>query len=331
MPKVCISWAIPPCSGMIVASNSGHKKSHDHGANPGRSRAAIISDLTGDLPCVGCGYNLRGLSIRGVCSECGTPVRATILAQVDPMAEQLQPIRRPRLVSTGLIVWSMGAVLAAFAVWALRLQEVSAELLGIRVMLGPLRDIALFGIVCSMLGAMVLVRPTARVGPWETCKAMSGVIAFLPLIGIHYLIQIGYDLKIGPPYIGAMVLDPIRSGIRLSEGMLIIVIILGLRGNAVALAERSLVMRMGRVDTQPLIALVWSMALAMAGDALFLLFGESNGAAGGVIETLSLVMIAVGSFLFTLGLVGAAFDTVRLRPVLLEPAPGLTDIFRDED
>jgi len=288
-------------------------------------------DLMGDLPCVGCGYNLRGLSIRGVCSECGTPVRATILAQVDPMAEQLQPIRRPRLVSTGLIVWSMGAVLAAFTVWALRLQEVSAELLGIRIMLGPLREFSLFGVVCSMFGAMVLVRPTVRVRPWDTCKAMSGVIAYLPLIYIHHLIQTGYDIKIGPPYIGAMVLDPIRSSIRLSEGMLIIVIIMGIRGNAVALAERSLVMRLGRVDTQPLIALVWSMVLAMAGDVLFLLFGDSNGGVGGVIETLSLVMIAVGSFLFTLGLVGAAFDTVRLRPVLLQPAPGLTDIFQAED
>ena len=333
------SRATPPASGTIVPDTPGQNNQSKSGEEPsptGTGESArtpsFVTDLTGDLPCVGCGYNLRGLSIRAVCSECGTPVRATILAQVDPLAEQLQPIRRPKLVAGGLIVWSWGAVLAAVAIWALRLTEVSDKLLGVRFDLGPLRDVAVFGLVCSMLGAVVLIRPTARVMPWESYKAVGGVLAFIPLIYIHHWLQTGYDGAhgMGPPYVGGQVLDPVRSGLRLTEGLLIILAIMGVRGNAVALAERSLVMRTGRVDTQPLIALVWSIALAMSGDLLFLAIGTGNGPVLGVIETLSLVMIAVGSFLFTLGLFGVGFDTIRLRSVILQPAPGLSDIFRDE-
>jgi len=28
-----------------------------------------------DMPCIGCGYNLRSLSLNGICTECGLPVR----------------------------------------------------------------------------------------------------------------------------------------------------------------------------------------------------------------------------------------------------------------
>jgi hypothetical protein len=105
---------------------------------------------------------------------------------------------------------------------------------------------------------------------------------------------------------------------------------LGLRANAVSLAERSLVMRLGRVDTQPLSALAWAMAVTMAGDLLVIAFAGGDGLLDWIVELAALLMIAVGSFLFTLGLVGVGIDTVRLRPVLLQPAPGLTDIFRDD-
>ena len=30
--------------------------------------------LLGSLPCITCRYDLKGISIRGVCPECGTPI-----------------------------------------------------------------------------------------------------------------------------------------------------------------------------------------------------------------------------------------------------------------
>jgi hypothetical protein len=303
----------------------------------GGATAAVGVDLTGDLPCIGCGYNLRGLSIRSVCSECGTPVRATILARVDPMAEQLQPLKRPWLTAGGLVLWAWAGLLAALLVWLDRLTDVANEMFGVRVGLPLAWQIELVAIACSMLGAAVLVRPVAVVSTWECVKAAGGVLAYLPLLALHFTIHAVYDPRTGPPLVGshlinagADLLDADRSLYRLAVGALIVVIVLGLRANAVSLAERSLVMRLGRVDTQPLSALAWAMAVTMAGDLLVIAFAGGDGLLDWIVELAALLMIAVGSFLFTLGLVGVGIDTVRLRPVLLQPAPGLTDIFRDD-
>lgn len=303
----------------------------------GAAADAIGVDLTGDLPCIGCGYNLRGLSIRSVCSECGTPVRATILARVDPMAEQLQPLIRPPLTANALVLWAWGAVLAASVVWLDRLADVAHEMLGVRLVVPFAWQLELVGIAASMLGAVFLVRPVAVVPTWECLKAAGGVVAYLPLLMVHFTIHAVYDPRMGPPLVGSHLinaggdlLDPDRSLYRLAEGALIVAIVIGLRANAVSLAERSLVMRLGRVDTQPLSALAWAMAVTLAGDLLVVAFAGGDGLLDWIVELAALLMIAVGSFLFTLGLFGAGIDTVRLRPVLLEPAPGLTDIFGDD-
>jgi hypothetical protein len=49
-----------------------------------------VSALPGyDLPCVACGYDLRGLDVNGRCPECGVPIAETIggqlLASADPL------------------------------------------------------------------------------------------------------------------------------------------------------------------------------------------------------------------------------------------------------
>lgn len=306
----------------MVERKGKRKRSGDSPVEP-----ALADTLAGDLPCLGCGYNLRGLSIRAVCPECGTAVRAAILARVDPLAEELRPLRRPVVLAYALIVWAWAAVGAAALVWAQRL----ADVLGIWL-ITPVRlewgvDLGLTAIAISGLGACVLVRPfTGRIG-WDDGKALAGVAAYLPLLYFHALLHGEYDQMRGVPFIGPEGMDEGRALLRLAENLLIVIIILALRPNAVALAERSLVMRTGRVDTQPMTALVFSLALASGGDILRLGFGRVGGIGGDLLLTLELVIIAVGSFLFTLGLVGIGVDVVRLRPVLIRPSPGLTDIF----
>src|SRR6185295_10238912 len=83
----------------------------------------LALELTGDLPCVRCKYNLRGLTVKGMCPECGTSVRTTILAKIDPLAKELRPLHFPRLTSLGLIVWAWSALAAALCNWALRLSD----------------------------------------------------------------------------------------------------------------------------------------------------------------------------------------------------------------
>src|SRR5581483_4291904 len=89
---------------------------------PGPSAAPPVPvvlgrELGGDLHCVVCSYNLRGLSIRAICPECGTAVRATILSVVDPHASILRPITFPRLTAAGVILWAAGAVAVAMMAW----------------------------------------------------------------------------------------------------------------------------------------------------------------------------------------------------------------------
>src|SRR5262245_48877512 len=111
------------CRYPLAAMNPGQEPkpprvSTDSAIFPKAEREAIARELTGDLPCVRCRYNLRGLSVRAPCPECGTPVRATLLAVVDPFAGELQPVSRPRLIVAGLIAWSLGGFGSALCVWA---------------------------------------------------------------------------------------------------------------------------------------------------------------------------------------------------------------------
>ncbi|HHN78865.1 MAG TPA: hypothetical protein ENK11_09385 [Phycisphaerales bacterium] len=286
-------------------------------------------DLTGDLPCIGCGYNLRGLSIREVCPECGVAVRATLLACVDPEAEELRPLRNPPLVAYGLIVWSWAAVAAALSVWAVRLNDAAQLWFPPVINTDWTMEAGLFFIALSALGSTVLVCPVRGHCSEGRVKAFAAVLLYLPLLFVHYKLHGEYDRLIGTPFITNEGLDVGRSMLRLAENLLIVLIVLGLRDNAVSLAQRSIVMRTGRVDTQPMTALVSTLVLASVGDLLRLAFPSLGGVPGDLLTTFEQVIIAVGSFLFTLGLFGVGIDTLRLRGVLLRPSPGLADILDD--
>ena len=289
-----------------------------------------LPDLTGDLPCIGCGYNLKGLSIRELCPECGTAVRATILACVDPKAEELRPLRHPALIAHGMIVWAWAAVAATLTVWVERLNDVSKLWFPSRLDTTPVLDAGLLFIALSGLASLVLVHPYRHKNGWGSFKAGGAVLMYLPLFYVHSKIHGEYDRILGVPFLGSEGLDIGRSMLRLAENVVIMIIVLGLRDNAVSLAQRSIVMRTGRVDTQPMTALVSTLVLASAGDVLRLVFPSVGGVTGDLLTTFEQVIIAVGSFLFTLGIVGVGVDTLRLRRVLMNPAPGLVDIM-DED
>lgn len=305
----------------VDASGRAQVRGDRAGAAP-----ALATDLTGNLPCIGCGYNLKGLSVRGLCPECGTAVRATILARVDPMAEELRPLRRPRVTAYGLIVWAWAALAAVVCIWVVRLGDAATVFAGTTVRLAGLVDLSFILIALSGLAAGVLVAPVRGMRPVEVIKPLLGVFAYLLLLFVHRLLHVEHDGFSGVPYVGPEGIDPGRSLLRLAENLVIVMTILALRPSAVMLAERSLVMRTGRVDTQPMTALVWSLTVASAGDALLIAFGGGNGTLGALRDVAALVLIAVGSFLFTLGLVGVGVDTLRLRRVLIEPTPGLSDV-----
>ena len=301
------------------------------GAGAGGADASPIGDvarrLTGELRCIGCGYDLRGLSIRAACPECGLPVRATLLGVVDPHAEELEPLTSARLVANGLVLWTGGALAACLSVWAMRLDEIARAVIDAGIGSHWMRVAGFSALCASALGSLVLIRPHARTPRRLAFRAAVGVAAYAPVLLIYWTVYLGLDARGASPLIdpGDQRLD--RSLLRIAMTLGIAVIIFGLRPAAVALAGRSVLVRTGRVDRQSMYALLASFLLAGVGDAINVFGAILGGVAGDLLAELHVVFVAIGSVLITLGLANMFLDTLRLRPLLRSRGVGLSDIF----
>lgn len=297
---------------------------------PASDGAAIARELTGDLPCARCGYNQRGLSILGACPECGLPVKATILALVDPQADELKQITRPRLVQAGLLLWTFSAFAACACVWVVRGAQIAADVLGRSPDVGLAAALALWFMAISGLGAMVLVRPHPDLRLRDRIFPALGVACYVPLIVGSWLIM--YHVDPGHPsvYGNPTTVPPERTGLRLVIGLSIVGAALLLRPNAVSLAQRSVLMRTGRVDRQPMTALAAAAGVAMAGDLMHFFMPYVGGGLSDLVYIVAAALIAVGSFLLTVGLFSLTMDAWRIRRLIAAPGIGLTDIFDEK-
>lgn len=299
--------------------------------------ASLARDLTGDLPCTHCGYNLRGLSIREACPECGVAVRATILAVVDPRAGELKPLIAPKLTAAALVVWPTAAFGAAVCVWGLRGADALWAFGGIDLPSSWLAPASVAFLVVSAAAACALIRPIEQLSWWASARASVGCLAYAGVIWSHAQIVMGLDaprrvtgIGSGGAFMSLTGPEPDRAFWRLVCAAFACVVILGLKGSAARLAYRSVVIRTGRVDRQPMIALVAALGVAATGD-LLALFGEGlSGAARDIAGWLSLVLVAVGSFLLTLGIWGTVMDGWRVSKVIRTPGIGLADILDDQ-
>jgi len=307
-------------------------------AEPASSNDVTIGEhfrsLSGDLPCARCRYNLRGLSVRSVCPECGTPVRGTILATVDPLASELMPIAMPGLVALGLLGWAALGFATALVVLLLRAEELtqsfgmlgrggaklSAEHPWVRVLPAAL---ALGSGMCSL----VLLRPHRGIPAIGVLAASLGSLAYIPLAYLLWQIHAVLDSIEPAPYTAA---EPehaqIRTMLRLGVSACMAVVVLGLRPNGRLLVSRSLLMRTGRVDRQTLFVILGAVGLTALGDTLRL----TNP--GLMIDRAELprlagsVTIAVGSLLIGLGTIGVLIDAWRMRYSIVSPPLSLSSV-----
>lgn len=296
-----------------------------HGA-PGADGLGIA--LRGDLPCYQCRYNLRGLSIRDKCPECGSAVRATILYQVDPLADEFQPLPAPRLTALGLQMWSAGAAAAVTMCWVPRiLDAVAFALPGHIVALRTPRALPALvtgSILLSSMGALGLLGASPRPRLRESALVAVGALAGLPLaFAVHYVLTVVDPSRAAPYFVAPA--SPDRLAARLVIALSLIVAILCARPAARLLVHRSLALRTGRVDRQTLLAMAGAVALAGLGDGLRAL-GASAPAGGELLDYLGITLVAIGSLLFTIGVYGAVADSFRIASAIRTPPPSLRQV-----
>lgn len=300
-------------------------------AQPDTTDLASLAHLTKPLACVRCGYNLSGLSIMAVCPECATPIRATLLHAVDPKAHELAPLRRPRLLAAGLVAWTGGALLAVACIWALRVTDLTPYTAD-AVRVGLLRAGVIAFTVVSALGATTLIRPHVAATPVRPRLTIVGVLAYVPLLAALVVLHGIFDPRMGPAYAGLVTrVDTDRIFLRMAIGLLALVVVACLRPAARLLAQRSVVLRQHGTNRQVLLTLAISIVIAMIGDALRLGAWHLNEPQGGPIALAGVGMVICGSALATLALIGAWWDTLRLRRVILDPPLPLAELIATPD
>lgn len=285
-------------------------------------------ELGGDLPCVFCGYNLRGLSIRSMCPECGTGVRATILALVDPQAGELQPIRLPRLVASGVVLWATGAIAVMMACWLPHVAD-GLRLMGFMSLRRPNIELAVaMGLGTSMLGSLALIRPHAHI-PWvHTLMSVLATLLYVPLAWAMWNYQVVTGQIGGARYFNHW--QPSADSTKflvLSCGIIAAIIMLE-RPIARLLVARSLVMRTGRVDRQTMYAMAIATLIIALGGAVGY-FAPAGPMWQDLAKIAGQVLIAFGSILLSIGLVGSLVDCTRIASAILAPSPTLKQVIRE--
>jgi hypothetical protein len=335
----------PPNSGQSGGTASGaHSDAHAsrvgsvraHNDPPTRSQMAeadpdqaIGLSLTGPMPCISCGYDLQGLSVIGLCPECGSAVRATILAKIDPQAEELAPLLTPRLTAYGLAGGVIAGCVATVLMWLIRSGDAFEHFLHMEaptIITGPpIRWAMLFTIAFAGLCTLAVVRPVRTTTPGQIIASLLAIPFLSVTIWAMHRILFVIDASRSAPYFVAQpAVD--RIGMHLLVTASVILALLFVRPSARRLARRSMAMRAGRLNRQTVLAMCGALLLTAVGDGMRL--GTMSASAGfdDALDIAGSLLIVVGSLLFTLGVFLSAVDAVRVARVLLRPAPTLRDI-----
>lgn len=281
------------------------------------------------MPCITCGYDLQGLSVTGLCPECGAAVRATILAKIDPQAEELAPLLAPRLTAYGLALGVAAGCFATAMLWLPRLADALERFLGLEVsrfLVGTLSGWATLGaLALAGICSLALVRPLKSTPAGQSAVTLAGLPFFAVMLWTAHRVHFVIDQAHPAPY---FVADPhaSRIGARLLFTASVILALLMVRPAARRLARRSMAMRAGRLNRQTVLAMCGALVLASAGDLLRLCVLSSPPALHDALNIAGTLLVLVGSVLFSLGAVLSAIDAFRVARVLARPTPTLRSV-----
>ncbi len=289
------------------------------GPDPAAQSERIARKLAGDLACIRCGYNLRSLSVRSSCPECGTSVLATVLDAVDPAAGVIAPIRRRRSVAIGLVLWPAAAIVAALLMWLNRFWIETAALMEVGrlppLWLGPA---TLAAIALSALGSIALIAPHAGIPRRQRLMALGGAVLMAALVGLRLLDAQAQSLS-PASFLKGTTLDAGLLTLRLIGATMIVLVVVLFRPNAKLLAQRSKVLRSGGAERQSMLPLGGAMALVWLGAVLGLVGVAAGGVVRDTVFYADMILTGLGAVLFTIGLWGVLRDCLRIAPVILQP------------
>ncbi len=279
--------------------------------SPLAARVGLATELAGELRCARCSYDLRGLSIRSVCPECATPVRATLLLVVDPLADELRPIRVPWLAAWGLMAWSAGALAGVLGASAMR----SEVLLGAwmpREVLAGLGWFVVGSVVVSGIGAAAsLLWPHGGIRRGMSLAALAGVGLYVPLALVA---RRAVQARAHEPHTVLLAM------------VLIALVVVLLRPVARLLQARSFLLRTGQVDRQTMRVLAVVVAIAAMGELLQAVALWQGRAWGDLVTPIGEMVTAAAWTLFGVGLAGVVTDCWRIRGVILQPPLSLAKL-----
>ena len=323
----------------MASSHSGGFEPDATGVPPDTDAALNIAarlerSLQGALPCVHCGYDLQGMSVLGVCPECGTAVRATILAVVDPLASELKPVLHPRMTAAGIIMWVGAWTGAMLVTWYSTLHHLMLNWYP-----GNANNsfMATWGYICAgfmliaAVGAVGIARPHAGTPMRFRVLAWIGALLHVAMFVIAF--DLG-GLTSGPvsEWQAAALWHPTpdRTLWRIAADLVGLLIIICLRPNARTLVARSLALRTGRVDRQTMLASAAAIVVLLLGDILGLIAVNQPAGRGELLLTAAIVVMAMGGLLMTLGLLSSLVDAVRIARAIIRPGPSIQQVLGDD-
>ena len=132
--------------------------------------------ISGDLQCVGCGYNLRTMQVGGRCSECGLAVERSLLVLPQPR----ETAKAIRLAAFALVVNFVGLYVQPFQMVALVMLLFAAHRLRHRGQLSQMSELARklrwfwITIVISALVLMLSVATQLTRGEYRLLRSILG-------------------------------------------------------------------------------------------------------------------------------------------------------------